>query len=286
MRVFLISVQSSRVEVVGMRDTGSPRTKIVGRMILFSRKVTSTNDWVRRITSAKVPEGVVVVAETQTGGRGRLGRKWFSPKGGVWFSVLLKPKMKAAETAKLVFVASLAVAAALRESCRLNAETKWPNDVLVNGKKICGILAEMKTHGEKVEYAIVGVGINVNFKVQQALPTAVAINATSVEDELCKQVDCTDLLFTVLERLDRVYESFLKEGSNAVLERWKELAGFLGHEVAVKIDSVTYTGTARDISSDGGLILRLSDGSVREFRMGDVSLQMARPRVFGCHARV
>jgi biotin-(acetyl-CoA carboxylase) ligase len=103
----------------------------------------------------------------------------------------------------------------------------------------------------------------------------VAVSATSVEDELGKQVDYADLLFTILERLDRVYERFLKEGSNAVLKRWKELAGFLGHEVAVKVDSDTFTGTAFDVSSDGGLVLRLSDGSAREFRMGDVSLQMA-----------
>jgi BirA family biotin operon repressor/biotin-[acetyl-CoA-carboxylase] ligase len=259
---------------VGMRDTDRPRTRIVGKMLLFSRKVSSTNDWVRRITSAKVLEGVVAVAETQTGGRGRLGRKWFSPKGGVWFSVLLKPKMKAAETAKLVFVASLAVAETLRESYGLDAETKWPNDVLVNGKKICGILAEMKTHGEKVDYAIVGVGLNANFKVQEALPKEVAVGATSVEEELGKHVDYTDLLFTLLERLDRVYERFLKEGSNAILKRWKELASFLGHEVSVEVDSETYTGTAFDVSSDGGLVLRLSDGSAREFHMGDMSLQM------------
>jgi BirA family biotin operon repressor/biotin-[acetyl-CoA-carboxylase] ligase len=275
MRFFLISVQSSRVREVGMRGTDRPRTRIVGKMLLFSHKVSSTNDWVRRITSARMLEGVVAVAETQTGGRGRLGRKWFSPKGGVWFSVLLKPRTKAAETAKLVFVASLAVAEALRESYGLNAETKWPNDVLVNGKKICGILAEMKTHGEEVDYAIVGVGLNANFKVQEVLPKEVAVSATSVEEELRKQVDYTDLLFAVLERLDRVYERFLKEGSNAVLKRWKELAGFLGHEVTVKVDSETFTGTAFDVSSDGDLILRLSDGSAKEFRMGDVSLQMA-----------
>jgi BirA family biotin operon repressor/biotin-[acetyl-CoA-carboxylase] ligase len=242
-------------------------------MLLFSCKVSSTNDWVRRIASAKVLDGVVAVAETQTGGRGRLRRKWFSPKGGVWFSVFLKPKMKAAETAKLVFVASLAVAEALRESYGLNAETKWPNDVLVNGKKICGILAEMKTHGEKVDYAIVGVGLNANFKVQEALPKEIADNATSVENELGKQVNYTRLLFAVLEKLDEVYRIFLEERSNAVLKRWKELAAFLGHPVTVKVDTETFTGVASDISPEGGLVLRLADGSVREFHAGDVSLQ-------------
>jgi BirA family biotin operon repressor/biotin-[acetyl-CoA-carboxylase] ligase len=256
-----------------MQDTSSLRTKIVGKMLLFSRKTSSTNDWIRRIASSKVPEGIVAVSETQTGGRGRLRRKWFSPKGGLWFSVLLKPQMRAAETLKLVFVASLAVAEALRESYGLNAETKWPNDVLVNGKKICGILAEMKTHGEKVDYAIVGVGLNANFKVQEALPKEVADNATSVENELGKQVNYTHLLFAVLEKLDEVYRIFLEERSNAVLKRWKELAAFLGHPVTVKVDTETFTGVASDISPEGGLVLRLADGSVREFHAGDVSLQ-------------
>lgn len=258
-----------------MQGTDGPSSKIVGRMLLFSRKVSSTNDWVKRLASAEAQEGIVIVAETQTGGYGRNGRKWFSPKGGLWFSVLLKPKTKAAETAKLVFVVSLAVAQTLRESFGLNAETKWPNDVLVNGKKICGILAEMKTRGENIHYAIVGVGLNVNFKVQERLPKTVADGATSVEDELGKQVDYRGLLFAVLERLDRVYEMFLKEGSDAVLERWKELAGFLGHEVSVKVDSENFSGIASDVSPDGSLVLRLSDGSVREFRVGDVSVRMA-----------
>ncbi len=258
-----------------MRNRRILCTKIVGKMLLFDHKVSSTNDWIRRIGSDKVSEGIVTVAETQTRGRGRLGRKWLSPSGGVWFSVLLKPKMNAIETAKLVFVASLAVAEVLQDSYGLNVETKWPNDVLVNGKKICGILAEMKTCGERVECAILGVGLNANFKVHEALPKEVAVSATSVEEELGGQVDYTDLLFNVLERLDGVYESFVKEGPNVVLERWKNLAGFLGSEVSVKVDSETYTGIAVDITSDGGLLLRSSDGLNKEFRVGDVSLYRA-----------
>ena len=258
-----------------MQGTSKPRTKIVGKTLLFSREVASTNDWVKCIASSKVLEGVVAVAETQTAGRGRLGRKWFSPKGGLWFSVLLKPKMKAVEAAKLVFVASLAVVEVLQESYGLRAETKWPNDVLVKGKKICGVLAEMKTRGERVDYVILGVGLNANFKVQEAFPKEFWVSATSIEDELGKQVDYTDLLFSVLEKLDKVYEILVKEGSNTILTRWKELAGFLGHQVTVIVDSETFTGVASDVSLGGTLVVKLADGSVKELRVGDVSFQVA-----------
>ena len=160
----------------------------------------------------KVPEGTVVVAEVQTSGRGRLGREWFSPKGGLWFSVVLRPKTEASEAAKLVFAASLAVADALGEFCGLHAETKWPNDVLVKGKKICGILAEINSTGKNVNYAVVGVGLNANFKVKEALPKEVVETATSIEDLILdlhhklntSAVIVTHQLTTVYKIADRI----------------------------------------------------------------------------------
>ena len=243
-------------------------------MLLFSRRVSSTNEWAKRSALRRVPDGTVVVAEVQTAGRGRFGRKWFSPKGGLWFSIVLRPKKEVAEATKLVFVASLAVADALGEFCGLHAETKWPNDVLVKGKKICGILAEINSTGKNANYVVVGVGLNANFKVKEALPKEVVETATSIEDELGRQVDYKDLLFAVLEKLDKVYDVFINEGSDAVLKRWKSFAGFLGHEVTIKVDSETFFGVASDVASSGALVLKLKDGSVREFRVGDVSLQL------------
>ncbi len=241
-------------------------------MLLFSRSVSSTNEWAKRSALRKVPDGTVVVAEVQTAGRGRLGREWFSPKGGLWFSVVLRPKIEVAEASKLVFVASLAVADALGEFCGLRAETKWPNDVLVKGKKICGILAEINSSGKNVNYVVVGVGLNANFKVKEALPKEVVETATSIEDELGRQVDYNDLLFTVLGKLGKVYGVFINEGSDDVLKRWKEYAVFLGHEVTVKVDSEIFVGIASDVASSGALVLQLEDGSVKEFRVGDVTL--------------
>lgn len=256
-----------------MQSQNRSRNRLFGKMLLFSRRVSSTNELAKRSALLKVPEGTIVAAEVQTDGRGRLGREWFSPKGGLWFSVVLRPKIEAAEAAKLVFAASLAVADALGEFCGLHAETKWPNDVLVKGKKICGILAEINSTGKNVNYAVVGVGLNANFKVKEALPKEVVETATSIEDELGRQVDYKDLLFAVLEKLDKVYGVFINEGSDAVLKRWKSFAVFLGHEVTVKVDSETFVGVASDVASSGALVLKLKDGSVREFRVGDVILQ-------------
>lgn len=256
------------------RSWDRSKNRLVGKMLLFGRMVPSTNDWAKRLASQKVPDGTVVVAEVQTVGRGRLGREWFSPKGGLWFSVVLRPKTEAAEAAKFVFAASLAVADALGEFCGLHAETKWPNDVLVGGKKICGILTEINSSGKNVNYAVIGVGLNANFKVKETLPKEVMETATSIEDELGRQVDYNDLLSAVLEKLDKVYGVFINEGSDAVLKRWKEFAFFLGHEVAVKVDSETFVGVASDVASSGALVLQLEDGSVREFRVGDVTLQL------------
>jgi BirA family biotin operon repressor/biotin-[acetyl-CoA-carboxylase] ligase len=257
-----------------MRSWNGSCRRLVGKMLFRVPTVSSTNDLMKTMASRNVPEGTVVVAETQTTGRGRLGRRWFSPKGGLWFSVLFRPKAEAGETAKLVFVASLAVAEVLQELCGLRAETKWPNDVLVNGKKICGILAEMKTSGGKVDYAVVGVGVNVNFRVREVLPEPVWETATSVEDELGKKVDNTNLLLALIERLDKVYAVFVDEGSDAVLKRWKGYAGFLGHQIRVDVGSESLVGAAVDVTREGALALKFADGSVREFHVGDVSVRV------------
>ncbi|MEM2676119.1 MAG: biotin--[acetyl-CoA-carboxylase] ligase, partial [Candidatus Bathyarchaeia archaeon] len=171
----------------------SLKTKFFGKYIFFSHEVNSTNDWAKELAELGAPEGTVAIAETQTAGRGRIGRKWHSPKGGLWFSITLKPNLKPSETVKLVFLAGLAVAETLRELCGLKAETKWPNDVLVDGRKVCGILSEMKTVGEKVDYVVVGVGINANINVEKELPPELRETATSLKAMLGKEISMENL---------------------------------------------------------------------------------------------
>lgn len=249
------------------------RTKRLGRSVFFSKVVGSTNEWAKELTAYGAAEGTVAVAETQTCGRGRLGREWVSPKGGLWFSVVLRPELKPAEAVGLVFVSGLAVAEVLRELYGLKAETKWPNDVLVDGRKLCGILTEMNTTGEKVSYVIVGVGVNANFDVAKVFPEELRKVATSLENELGRKVKLEELFKALLERLENIYGLFLEKGFDPVLKKWKTYADFLGCQVEVASGTEKWFGLALDVENDGALIMRLEDGTVKRVFVGDVTLR-------------
>jgi BirA family biotin operon repressor/biotin-[acetyl-CoA-carboxylase] ligase len=252
------------------------KTKLLGRYIFFSHEVGSTNDWAKELAELDAPEGTVALAETQTAGRGRLGRKWISPKGGLWFSIIFKPKIKPMETVKLVFLAGLAVAETIRELYGLKAETKWPNDVLVDGLKVCGILSEMKTVGEKVEYAVIGVGVNANFNVDEEFPKELREKAISLEKALGRKIALEELFKALLEKMESLYQQFLKEGFTPILEKWKDYASFLGCEAEVHGDGERFEGTALNVDNEGALILRLKDGSVKRVFVGDLSIKIKR----------
>lgn len=249
-------------------------TKRFGRRLCFLREVGSTNDLAKELAAKGAVEGTVVLAEKQTAGRGRLDREWISPKGGLYFSVILRPNIGASEVVKLVFVAGFAVAEVLDEVYGLRVETKWPNDVLVNGKKICGILSEMNTSGEKVNYAILGVGVNANINIGKEFPEELKAIATSLESELGRKVGLEGLFRALLERLEEVYERFLKEGFVLILEKWKRYAGFLGGQVEVVSEAGSLCGLALDVDDDGALVLRLEDGAGKRVFVGDLSLRM------------
>lgn len=250
----------------------SLRTRRFGKRVLFSREVDSTSDWAKELANIGAEEGTVTLAQVQTAGRGRLGREWISPNGGLWFSIVLRPDQKASDGMKLVFMASLVVAEVLSEKYGLRTETEWPNDVLVNGKKICGILAEMNTKGEKVNFVILGVGVNANFSAHDVLSESVTTNATSIQDELGKEIRLESLLRSLLEEMERSYDRYVDAGFVPLLGMWKRYAGFLGHVVMVTDQNERLKGLALDVDPDGALILRLEDGTARRIVVGDVAL--------------
>jgi BirA family biotin operon repressor/biotin-[acetyl-CoA-carboxylase] ligase len=250
------------------------QTKRFGRSILFRREVGSTNEWAKELAELGAGEGTVAIAETQTAGHGRLGREWFSPRGGLWVSVVLRPKMSASEAIGLVFVAGLAVAEVFQEKFGLKVETEWPNDVLANGKKVCGILAEMSTKGRVVNFVVLGFGVNANFPVEEVFPESLKKIATSVEKELGQKVPIEELFKALLEKLESKYDQCAEKGLAPLLTEWKKYAGFLGRKVEVKNGSEKLLGTASDVDCDGALVLRLEDGSTRRVLAGDVSLRL------------
>jgi len=248
-------------------------TRRFGRNILFSREVDSTNKWAKKLAMYGAGEGTVAIAETQMKGRGRLDREWISPTGGLWFSLILRPNLSPTEAVSLTFVAGLAVAKVLREMFDLGAETKWPNDVLVNGRKICGVLAEMNTTGETVNFVVVGVGVNVNFDVENVFPEQLKEVATSLEKELGRKVKLENLFRALLERLESLYELFIKEGFDSILEEWKNYAGFLNRHVEVTGPTEKLSGYALDVDHEGALVLRLENRTIRHVFVGDISLR-------------
>jgi BirA family biotin operon repressor/biotin-[acetyl-CoA-carboxylase] ligase len=250
------------------------QTERFGRSILFRREVGSTNEWAKELAELGAGEGTVAIAETQTAGHGRLGREWFSPRGGLWFSVVLRPGMSASEAVGLVFVAGLAAAEVLQEEFGLRVETKWPNDVLVDGKKVCGILAEMNTKGRVVNFVVLGFGVNANFPVEEVFPESLEEVATSVEKELGQKVQLEELFKTLLEKLESKYDQCAEKGLASLLTEWKKYAGFLGRKVEAKNGSEKLLGTASDVARDGALVLRLEDGSTRRVLAGDLSLRL------------
>lgn len=262
---------SAKFEAESLQD--ELHTTRLGRTIIFSHEVNSTNEWAKELAIHGAEEGTVAIAETQSKGRGRLGREWISPVGGLWFSVVLRPTLSPNEAVKLSFVAGLVVAKVLHEMFDLQVSTKWPNDVLVNGQKICGILSEMNTTDKTVNFVVVGLGINGNFDAEKVFPNHLRKVVTSLENELGRKVQLEKLFVALLERLEMFYDQFNEEGFDPILKEWKNYASFLGHQVEVRTQTEKIRGFALDIDPEGALLLKFEDGTVKQIFVGDISFQ-------------
>ena len=251
----------------------SLKTRVMGKTVLFLRKVNSTNLWAKGLARSGAQEGTTVVAEFQSSGRGRLGRRWCSPIGGLWLSVVLRPQIRVSQVYQLNVVAALSVIQTLLDICGLEAEAKWPNDVLVNGRKICGILGEANSEANRVSFVIMGIGLNANFQVDKTLPESIAAAATSLETEIGHKIELERLLTELLKRFEANYDIFVRRGFSDIVAKWKIHANFLGREVDVVDQQRTFRGIAEDIDANGALTLRLKDGSLKSFHAADVSLR-------------
>jgi len=246
-------------------------TRLVGRYVRWYESLPSTNDLAVRLTKIPLPEGTVIGADEQTAGRGRWGRSWASPRGGIWLSVILRPHLPADRVPVVGLAAAVAAAEAIGETTGLPARVKWPNDVLVHGQKVVGILAEA-TPG--AEWVVVGVGINANI-AQEALPNAPGYPATSLQVLLGHPVDRGTLIRALLRGLDRGYDLLVAMGVRAVLARWREMADTLGRRVRVEMPDALVQGVARDIDETGALVVLGDDGAIRRVIAGDLRIREA-----------
>ncbi len=241
---------------------------IIGRTIVRFEQVASTNDLAREYALRGQPEGLVVTAEEQVAGRGRQGRRWLAPPGtSLQMSILLRPPLAASQVWRLTPLAALALTSVLRDELGLAPALKWPNDVLLNGKKCAGILVETSIENSGLAFAIIGLGLNVNFSMR-AYPELVDY-ATTVADELGRTVDREALEHALLERLD-VYYARLRAGQDLSLE-WRQQLVTLGQSVRVANGPEVLEGIAEGVDADGALILRSGDTRVRLYA-GDVSI--------------
>jgi len=249
------------------------KTKVVGRDIRVFQETTSTNDLMEKLARSGVKEGMVVFAESQTRGRGRLGRKWSSPvRKGLWFSLLLRPDLRPQETTRLTVASATALARAIRTQTGVVPAIKWPNDILVHGKKVVGVLTELSAELDRVRHVILGIGVDVNLGAAD-FPADLRKVATSLKIESGETVDRAELAAAILRELDRDYAKVCAGQFAAVADEWEAQCTTLGRNVAIHVGERTVQGRAESLDDDGALLVRTQHGRLERITGGDVILE-------------
>ena len=249
------------------------RTRVIGRDIRVFEQTTSTNDVIERLARDGVKEGVVVFAESQTRGRGRLGRKWLSPeRKGLWFSVLLRPALRPPETTRLTVASATALWRAIKSVTGLQPEIKWPNDILIGGKKVAGILTELSAELDRVRHVILGMGVDVN-QVAGEFPPELRKTATSLRLESGRTISRAELAAAILRELDGDYTRLCGGRFAAVADEWEAHCKTIGRNVTIQMGERRIRGRVESLDDDGALLLRTEHGHLEHIMGGDVTLE-------------
>ncbi|MCH4167396.1 MAG: biotin--[acetyl-CoA-carboxylase] ligase [Megasphaera sp.] len=239
--------------------TNNLRTKVLGHKIFYYEKIDSTNNIAKKLANEQAPEGTIVISEEQTGGRGRLNRSYFSPFAkGLWFSLILRPDFSPVEISKMTLLAAVALTKAFHKMGLTSCAIKWPNDILVKGHKLVGILTELNASAEKINYLIMGIGINTDI-TRKNLPHELQRTTTSFAMEKVP-VRRTELLQEVLVQLEQQYDLAKEAGFAPILEEWKTLSCTLGQDVEVSSVDTSFHGKAVDLDDNGNLIVYTEKG--------------------------
>ncbi|MGH7824542.1 MAG: biotin--[acetyl-CoA-carboxylase] ligase [Candidatus Binatia bacterium] len=250
---------------------GSLTTKRLGRKIHYFAQLDSTNSYARRLAEQGSPEGEVVIAEAQTRGRGRLGRAWISPPHlNLYLSLILRPRLLPADAPQITLMAAVALADAVASYAAILPSIKWPNDILVGGKKLAGVLSESSCGRERIDFVILGIGINLNYPAE-LMPAAIREQATSLLIINQKVVQREAFLGRLIQDLDRCYGELGDSGFGAIAPRWEARFGLKGEKVKVKMIDETLVGTATGIDQDGALIVVDDSGTAHRVIAGDVT---------------
>ncbi len=241
------------------------------KKIIHRESINSTNEYALSLSLRGPESGTVIIAESQARGRGRMGRVWVSPPGSnIYMSAVLKPEIAVRDAAFLTVAAALACAHALRSEAGLNVTIKWPNDLMVCGKKIGGILTEIRSAHDEINFAVIGIGINVN-SLSKDFPAELADRATSIKEVTGRHFSRSRIIAQVLNELERWYKKLTGDGSFPLLEEWKRLSCTIGKVVRVTLFSEVISGIAEDVDEEGMLVLRLASGERRRISSGDLT---------------
>lgn len=249
-------------------------TRVFGRHRIDHHDITaSTNDLAKDLAAQGADEGTLVVAEEQSAGRGRKGRSWLAPKGqGILMSLILRPHMSPSEASRITLMTAVALAETLIETTNLPVLIKWPNDILIHGKKLAGILTEMSMEMDQVDYVVVGLGLNVNTPARD-FPSEIKDIASSLAAETGKTWSRSDVMRRFLVWFEDYYARVTGQGFTDVMRRWKELSDIIGRSVTVAmVGEQKINGRVRDVDDDGILILEDDEGEVHRVMSGDVLL--------------
>jgi BirA family biotin operon repressor/biotin-[acetyl-CoA-carboxylase] ligase len=247
------------------------KSRVIGRDIRVFEQTTSTNDIAARLAQDGVKEGVVIFAESQSKGRGRLGRTWISPpRKGLWFSILLRPNMRPQAATQLTVAGATALVRAIQQQTEIEPEIKWPNDILIRGKKVAGILTELTAELERVKDIVLGIGVDVNI---DEFPADLRRIATSLKIETGAHVDRAALAAAMLRELDRDYARICAGEFAEVAEEWQERCTTIGKAVSIRLGDRVVRGLAESLDSDGAMLLRTEHGHLERIIGGDVTIE-------------
>lgn len=240
--------------------TAGMTSQYFGKPIILLDKTISTQEDARQLAEEGASEGTLVISEEQTGGRGRMGKSFYSPQGkGIWMSLVLRPKQPLHLTQQLTLLTGVAVCRAIAKCTGVQTDIKWPNDILFQGKKVCGILLESATEDQRVRYCIAGIGISANMK-EADFPEELRSVATSIRMAGGTTVNRMELIQSIMEQMENLYELYNEQGFEPIASLWEALSGSVGREVHVQTIGDRFSGIATGLNEDGALLVRNQAG--------------------------
>jgi len=247
-------------------------TKYIGKEVYYFPELKSSNIIAKEKALHRaegINEGTLIIAERQSAGKGRLGREWFSPAGGIWLSIILYPQLPPSYIPRITLMTAVAVVKAIKMCVQIKPQIKWPNDILINEKKVCGILTEMSAELDIINWVVVGIGINVNID-HRKFPEDIQENTISLKEVLGKEVLRVKMVQVFLQEFEKYYESLKRREFSSILKEWKLYSHTLGRKIRVDMGEKIVTGEAVNINEEGALIIKKENGELVEIISGTI----------------